>query len=314
MRLIRGLQPSLPLAKHGCVATIGNFDGVHLGHQALLKHLQTVAKAKNLPLLVILFEPQPREYFDRENAPPRLSNLREKLTVFRQLEIDTVWCLPFNQTLSSLSADDFMQNILQQAINVQYLVVGQDFRFGHKRRGDYAYLKQWADANAIDMHSMANIELKGARISSTRIRLALMQGQFDLAQSLLGRRYCLSGTVVHGDKRGRTLGFPTANITLHRHKPALHGVFAVQVHGLADHPLPAVSNVGLRPTVDGKRWLLEVHLLDFDQDIYQRKITVEFLKQLRQEIKFASLDALQQQLSQDIKQATTFFGKYYDRV
>ena len=306
MELIRGLCNVRPRHR-GCVATIGNFDGVHLGHQAVLGQLAEKAADLNLPSVVITFEPYPQEFFAHGAVPPRLTRFREKIQALRRYSVDSVLCVPFNRALSETSAQDFVRRILVEGLGVRYLVVGDDFRFGHLRQGDFAMLKAAGAQHGFQVVNRHTFSIDGARVSSTRIREALTRGDLNAAGKLLGRPYRMCGRVARGDQRGRTIGFPTANIYLHRKASPVQGVFAVEVFGLDAEPLPGAANVGTRPTVDGTRALLEVHLFDFAQDIYGRYVQVDFLHKLRDEQKFASLDDLKRQIAMDERQAREFF-------
>lgn len=306
MHLIRGLHNLTPSLR-GCAATIGNFDGVHLGHQAVLGQLAERAAALGLPTAVILFEPQPQEYFAPDQAPPRLTRLREKLVALRRFSVDRVLCLRFNQQLAGLTAEQFVQQILVDGLDVRYLVVGDDFRFGKDRSGDFEFLVERGQQAGFQVAHMHSFALQGERVSSTRIRAALQAGDMRLAEQMLGRGYRMLGRVAHGDKRGRSIGFPTANLFLHRVNVPLRGVFAVEMYGLETEPLYGVANVGTRPTVDGSRTLLEVHLFDFIGDLYGRQVAVEFVHKLRDEKRFDSFVALKAQIEQDAQQARDFF-------
>lgn len=307
-KIIRGLL-NLPSNPVGCVATIGNFDGVHLGHQAVLQQLAMKGDTLGLPAVVIVFEPQPNEFFAPDKAPARLCRFREKIEALRCYSIQQLCVLKFNKRLAQMAADEFVQRLLVDGLNVKYLVVGDDFRFGKDRQGDFAMLQQAGEKHGFQVVNMHTFSIEQHRVSSTRIRLALEQGDLLLAEKLLGRPYRMSGRVAHGDKRGRTLGFPTANIHLHRHKVPLTGVYAVQLFGIAGEPIQGVANVGLRPTVAGlQRALLEVHLFDFERDIYGEHVQVHFLKKLRDEQKFSDLDALTKQIKSDCQQAKVYFG------
>ncbi|BAZ93307.1 riboflavin biosynthesis protein [Thiohalobacter sp. COW1] len=308
MRLIRGLH-NLTRMESGCAATIGNFDGVHLGHQAVLGQLAERAAGLGLPTVVVTFEPQPQEYFAPEAAPPRLTRLREKLAALQRYSVDQVMCLRFNPALAALTAEQFVQQILIDGLNVKYLVVGDDFRFGRGREGDFTYLQQAGERHGFQVAHMHTFEIDGARVSSTRIRQALEVGEMQQAERLLGRPYRMLGRVAHGDKRGRTIGFPTANVFLHRHRTPVQGVFAVEVFGLDPEPVQGVANVGTRPTVDGTRSLLEINLFDFDQQIYGRYVGVDFLHKLRPEYRFESFDALKEQIARDVVEAKDFFAR-----
>jgi len=308
MELIRGLH-NLKSEHRGCVATIGNFDGVHLGHQAVLGQLAEAAGRLNLPTVVITFEPQPQEYFGAAADAPRLTRLREKVIALRRYSVDRVVCLPFNRTFAELSAEEFIKRLLVDGLGVKYLVVGDDFRFGYKRVGDYAMLKQAGERFGFQVVSMHSFQVDGERVSSTRLRQALAKGEMRTAQKLLGRTYRMSGRVSRGDQLGRQLGFPTANIHLHRKATPLRGVFAVEMFGITGEPVAGVANIGMRPTVDGTRSLLEVHLFDFDDDIYGEHVEVVFLHKLRDEVRFASLDALKQQIALDVESARAYLAE-----
>ncbi|HSH72057.1 MAG TPA: bifunctional riboflavin kinase/FAD synthetase [Methylophilaceae bacterium] len=283
---------------------IGNFDGVHLGHQALLKQLVITAKSRNLTAAVLTFEPHPREFFAPQNAPARLTSLREKLEWFIEAGVDTAYVCHFNQRFAALSSEAFMQQILRQSLNAQAILVGEDFRFGAGRKGGVADFV----AAGFELVSLAQVELKAVRVSSTAVRDSLAIGDLDRATSLLGRPYSISGKVVHGAKRGRTLGFPTANVHMRHERPALTGVYAVKLDGYA-----GVANLGVRPTVAGTpRLSLEVHLLDFDGDLYGRHVHVSFLKKLRDEKKFPDFDALKQQIALDATAGRQYFAAVAD--
>ena len=308
MQLIRGLH-NLTSSHTGCAATIGNFDGVHLGHQAVLGQLAERAAELGVPTTVILFEPQPQEFFMPSEAPPRLTRLREKLVALRRFSVDRVLCLRFDARLAALSADEFVQRILVDGLGVRYLVVGDDFRFGKGRTGDFGFLQRRGEQDGFQVAHMHSFMLDGERVSSTRIRAALRAGRLEQAEQMLGRGYRMLGRVAHGDKRGRTIGFPTANLFLHRHNTPVQGVFAVEMYGLDNEPVYGVANVGTRPTVDGTRSLLEVHLFDFSGDIYGRQVAVEFVHKIRAEKRFASFDELKQQIERDVQTARTCFAR-----
>ena len=248
MRLIRGLH-NLRAEHHGCVATIGNFDGVHLGHQAVFSELRKVGDTLGLPATVITFEPQPLEYFQPKKAPSRLTRLREKLTVIKAAGIDYVLVLPFGRRLATMGAEAFIDEILVKGLGIQHLYVGDDFRFGRARCGDVGLLHEAGRDLGFHVDDLQTVTAGGERISSTRIRKLLVAGDLQAASKLLGRSYTICGRVSHGDKRGRTIGFPTLNIQLHRPVSPLRGVYAVTVHGVDDRALPGVANIGNRPTV-----------------------------------------------------------------
>ncbi len=307
MELIRGLQNIR--SKHcGCVATIGNFDGVHLGHQAVLGQLAEKAAELGLPTALITFEPQPMEYFVPDKVPARLTRFREKILALQRYSVDRVCCLSFNDKLAKLSAEDFIEQVLVEKLGVKYLVVGDDFRFGAKRAGTFEMLVEAGKKYGFQVVSMHTFEIDNERVSSTRVRTALEKGEMSNAEKLLGRRYRMSGRVAHGEKLGRELGFPTANIHLHRQASPIQGIFVVEVFGLDKEPLQGVASIGTRPTVNETKALLEVFLLNFDQDIYGRHIQVSFLKKLRDEEKFDSLDELIKQIQLDVEQAQAYFA------
>jgi len=308
-KIIRGLY-NLPKPAQGCVATIGNFDGIHLGHQAVLTQLAMKADMLNLPAVVITFEPQPFEYFVPEKAPARLSRFREKVEALRAYSIQQLCVLRFNRQLAQMHAETFIQKLLIEGLNVRYLVVGDDFRFGKDRLGDFTLLQQVGKKQGFQVVNMHTFAVDAMRVSSTRIREALQDGDLTVAEKLLGRPYRMSGRVAHGDKRGRKMGYPTANIHLHRAKVPLNGVYAVQLYGINEEPVNGVANIGVRPTISGSdKALLEVHLFDFDRDIYGEHVQVYFLKKLRDEHKFASLEQLIEQIHIDSAQAKSYFAQ-----
>jgi riboflavin kinase/FMN adenylyltransferase len=303
VQVIRGFsQPS-----HDRIAlTIGNFDGVHRGHQAMLSRLSEAAEDLALPSAVLTFEPHPREFFARESGPPRLSTLRDKLERFASLGVARVHVARFDASLAKLSAEEFIDRILVRTLKVGWILVGDDFRFGHDRVGDLALLREKAATYSVE--AMPTIAIDGERASSTAVRSALALGNVEHAAKLLGRPYIMSGRVAHGDKLGRDLGFPTANVVL-RHKPALSGIFAVRVHGLGGEARAGVASLGVRPTVkQGAKPLLEIFVFDFDEAIYGRRIAVEFLHKLRDEELYADLDQLTRQIRVDVAQARNYFA------
>ena len=284
-----------------CALAIGNFDGMHLGHQALLKKLTETAKSLNLTSAVMTFEPHPREFFSPDIAPARLSSLREKLEHFAEAGVEATYVCRFNRRLAGLTPQEFMQNILRNSLNAHAVLVGEDFRFGAMRAGSTLDILE-AKFNLI---GLPQVDLDGARVSSTRVRIALAAGNLDEATLLLNRQYSMSGNVVHGAKLGRQLGFPTANVLMRHERPALTGVYAVKLDGLN-----GVANLGTRPTLSGVSKLkLEVHVLDFNADLYGKHVHVDFLYKIRDEQKFDSLDALKAQISLDIEVARVFFKK-----
>ena len=308
MQLVRGLHNLKP-APRGCVATIGNFDGVHRGHQAILQRLRERAAELQLPSCVVIFEPQPREFFGPDNAPVRLSRLRDKLELLAAAGVDRVLCLAFNRRLRELSAADFVRTVLVDGLGVQHLEVGDDFRFGCDRAGDFPFLEQAGKQFGFSVEDAITIELDGDRVSSTRVRNAAQVADFALVEQLLGRPFSISGRVLHGQKLGRQLGTPTANVQLKRRRAPLNGVYLVSVE-LDGRVQPGVANIGMRPTVAGDgRAHLEVHLLDFAGDLYGRRLTVVFHQKLRDEQRFASLEALKAAIDADIASARAYWQR-----
>lgn len=308
MQLVRGLHNLKP-ALRGCVATIGNFDGVHRGHQAILQRLRERAAELQLPSCVVIFEPQPREFFAPDNAPVRLSRLRDKLELLAAAGVDRVLCLAFNRRLRELSAADFVRTVLVEGLGVQHLEVGDDFRFGCDRAGDFPFLEQAGKQFGFSVEDAITIELDGERVSSTRVRNAAQVADFALAEQLLGRPFSISGRVLHGQKLGRQLGTPTANVQLKRRRAPLNGVYLVSVE-LDGRVQSGVANIGMRPTVAGDgRAHLEVHLLDFAGDLYGRRLTVVFHRKLRDEQRFASLEALKAAIDADIASARAYWQR-----
>ena len=303
MRIYRGLPAR---ADEPIALTIGNFDGVHRGHQAMLSRLCEAAEDLRLPPAVLTFDPHPREFFARDAAPPRLNTLRQKLDVFGAFGIASTIVARFDARLASLTPVEFIDDVLVKKLNVRWVLVGDDFRFGKGRAGDLAVLR--AHARTFSVEGMRTIAVSGERASSTAIREALAAGDLTRAEALLGRPYSLSGRVAHGDKLGRNLGFPTANIAL-RQRPALSGIFAVRVYGLGNGAHSGVASLGVRPTIkENAKPLLEVFVFDFDETIYGRRVTVEFLHKLRDEEKYDDLDALTHQIRADVAQAREFFA------
>ncbi|MBK8102071.1 MAG: bifunctional riboflavin kinase/FAD synthetase [Cellvibrionales bacterium] len=306
--LIRGLHNLRPQHR-GCVATIGSFDGVHRGHRAIIDQLLVQAKALSLPSVVMIFEPQPYEFFSGEKAPARLTPMREKVRALAACGVDRVICLQFNQALRQLTAQAFIEQVLVEGLGIKSLVVGDDFRFGCDRTGDFALLQQAGKQHGFSVYDTCTVEEGGERISSTRIRHALETEHFAEAECLLGHAYTVRGRVEYGRQLGRTIGVPTANVRLRRYRSPLNGVFAVRMR-LADSEtwMPGVANVGVRPTVGHEiRPILEVYVLDFSGDLYRREVEVIFCKKLREERKFPSFDALKEQIYSDIAQAKQFF-------
>lgn len=307
MRLIRGLH-QFCRSFQGCALTIGNFDGVHLGHQAILRHLREKADALNLPMAVMLFEPQPREYFMGANAPARLMRLRDKLYWLKQAGVDFVICVKFDRTFAAQTADEFIQDWLVRKLNVKFLSIGDDFRFGAARVGDFNLLQQAGERFGFTVENNRSFCLNELRISSTAIRQALANDDLQQAAKLLGKPYRIWGKVVHGKKLGRTISFPTANVRLQRQVNPIKGVFAVKVRLKNGEFFMGVANIGQRPTVNGVKQLLEVYLFDFNQDLYGQNIEVEFCHKIRDEMKFPSITELKQQIESDVQSAKDFFS------
>lgn len=306
MELIRGIH-NIRTQHQGCVLTIGNFDGVHLGHAEVIKGLLADAKLHNLPSTVMLFEPQPQEFFAKDNAPARLTRLRDKLRLLKQLGVQRVICISFNQQFANMEAEQFVSDILVKKLGVKALTVGDDFCFGKQRRGDFDLLSSMGKSLGMLVKSTASYRRLNDRVSSTLIRRALAAGKLQEAKQMLGHGYTISGRVIHGWKKGRELGFRTANVALKRQVCPVHGVFAVKVK-IADSEIYGVANVGNKPTLNGTRALLEVHLFDFAQDIYGQFIHVELVEKLRDEQKFESLTQLTAQIATDVSAAKQCFG------
>lgn len=306
MQLIRNIQ-HFPAASTGCALTIGNFDGVHLGHQAILRHLRQRASELGLPSVVMLFEPQPREYFQAQQAPARLMRLRNKLQHLAKFGVDYVIAVKFDRTFAEKSAQDFIQEWLVNRLNVRFLSIGDDFRFGAKRLGDFSLLQQAGKQFGFQVEDNHSFCLDQLRISSTAIREALATDNLTLAAQMLGRPYCILGRVTRGNQIGRTLGFPTANIALHRQVNPIQGVYVVKVRLQNGNQYQGIANVGKRPTINGITQLLEVHIFDFNQKIYGQFLEVEFCQKIRNEQKFPSLPELTEQIKKDIQQAKAYF-------
>ena len=307
MRISHGFDPlDQPHA-----VTIGNFDGLHMGHKAMLARLQAVAHERALPSCVLSFEPHPREFFAPAQAPARLSSLREKAECLQRLGIDRFHVFRFDRAFSALTAERFTERVLGQTLQARYVLVGDDFRFGAKRTGDFTLLREMGPGQGFDAEFLPTVECMGERASSTAVREALASGQLDRATRLLGRPYSISGRVVHGDKLGRDIGFPTANIQLKHNRPPLMGIFAVTVSGLNGSPLPGVASLGKRPTVKNPDAapVLEVHLFDFDADIYGHRVRVDFLHKLRDEEKYPDLDSLIAQIHRDCHAARAWLAQ-----
>lgn len=328
MRLIRGLY-NIPSDFSGCVATIGNFDGVHLGHQAILQQLKKQGEAHQLPTVVMMFEPQPREFFAPDHAPARLANMSEKLQDLASLGVDYVLCLPFNQKLRSMSADQFIQTILLDGLKISHLIVGDDFRFGCDRTGDYQLLQQVGMKCGFSVEDTKTFELEGRRVSSTRVRESLSSGDLVTANKLLGRPYRMSGRIGYGRQLGRTIGVPTANVILQRKKLPMTGVYAVrvieiEVSGCKETQVlnssgnanmwQGVANIGVKPTITGTpEPSLEVHIFDFpslggNEHLYGKRLSVEFCQKIREEQKFDGLEELKIAIGKDMSTAREIFS------
>ena len=306
MQVFRGVPER---ATTSSVLTIGNFDGVHLGHRALLDELKAKAHELALPATVLTFEPHPRELFAPDQAPARLASLRDKIELLAEAGIDRVHVCRFDRKLASLSAQDFVERILVRGLAVRHLIIGDDFRFGKARGGDFALLQREGRERGFAVEAMRTVDHDGLRVSSSAVREALAAGDIERAERLLGRPFVIAGRIMDGKKIGRGIGFPTANIQVRRKRLPLSGVFAVTVSGIEARPLPGAANIGVRPTVGaGLKPVLEVHLLDFDRDIYGLHVDVNFMHKLRDEAKFDSLDALKAQIARDVADVRTYFA------
>jgi len=304
MQVIRTFEgENVEALSRGSIVTIGNFDGLHLGHRMLLDHVLEQAKKSALPAVVMCFEPTPQEFFAPQGPPARLMRFAEKCRALEEYGIDVFCCLDFNEELRSGSPEWFIQEILVKILKVQHLIVGDQFRFGKNRAGNVDDLKNACDEHNFQVEGIASLENEGTTVSSTLIRRALSSGNLKRAAELLGKNYSMSGEVIHGSHLGRRLGFPTANIDPDRIHVALMGIFAVRVTGLHDQVLNAVASVGTRPTVGGKKMLLEVYIFDFDEDIYGQELQVEFVEKIRDELNFPDVDALIEHMTKDVTSA-----------
>jgi riboflavin kinase/FMN adenylyltransferase len=308
MELIRGLHNMRPRHR-GCVLTIGAFDGVHLGHQAVIRHLLDKSRELEVPSLVIVFEPLPREYLAPLKAPARIMSFREKFFAMRSLGVDRLLRVQFNESLRAMSAQQFLEDIFVTGLGVRYVVLGDDFRFGNDREGDLEFIRQQGPRYGYEARPTPTLSMDGERVSSTRIRDALESADFAEAERLLGRAYSISGKVIYGRQLGRTLGTPTANLQLHRLRAPLSGVYAVDVSGAGLDGVQGVANVGVRPTVDDSiKANLEVHLLDREIALYGQHIEVTFRHKLRDELKFGSVDELRDNIARDIENARAWLN------
>jgi len=296
--------PDHPIAP--TALAIGNFDGVHLGHQAILQRLGEVSAELNFTNSVLTFEPHPRELFAPDQAPARLTSMREKLELFAENGVKVAYVCPFDARFAAMTAQEFIAQILRQSLDARTVLVGEDFRFGAGRMGTVELLR----ASGIRVDKQPEVQVDGKRVSSTGVRLALATGDLNQARKLLGRSYSISGHVAHGDKLGRKLGYPTANIQMHHDRPPLTGIYAVKLAGLDGGERPGVASLGVRPTMkQNAAPVLEVHLFDFNRDIYGQHVRVSFLKKIRDEEKFPDLESLKQQIALDELAAREYFAK-----
>jgi riboflavin kinase/FMN adenylyltransferase len=311
MELIRGIH-NLQSQHHGCVLTIGNFDGIHLGHQKVLEKVNEKAKAMKLPSVVMTFEPQPMELFAKDKAPARLTRLRDKYELLREMQLDRLLCVNFNRRFADLSPDTFIRELLVDKLGVKFLVVGDDFCFGRKRQGNFAMLQAAGKQYGFEVVSTRSFRMEETRVSSTAIRQALAENDLDACAAMLGRDYTISGRVAHGQKLARELGVPTANISLKRYVSPVNGVYAVQIHGIEASPLSGIASIGKKPTVNGTSEELEVHIFDFEGNLYGKQIEVALLHKLRDEQKFDSLQLLKQQIELDVEAARVWLQQLND--
>lgn len=310
MRITRGTPTAAAAAAGPTALTIGNFDGVHLGHQAMLAELVRAAHRFDAPACVLTFEPHPREFFAPDKAPTRLTSLREKLELLADFGVDRVHLCRFSYAFAQITAEDFIDRVIARGLGACWLLVGDDFRFGARRGGDLVMLRQAAPRFGIEVAALTSVTLDGERVSSTAVRAALAAGELDRAGRLLGRAYSMSGRVVRGDGLGRKLGFPTANIQIKHNRPPLTGIFVVELSGVREAPLRAVASLGVRPTVRQQGApTLEAHIFDFDGDLYGRHVRVDFLRKLREEEKYADLATLTRQIALDVDNAKSYFHR-----
>jgi riboflavin kinase / FMN adenylyltransferase len=302
MELIRGLVNIKPRHR-GCAASIGNYDGVHRGHQHVLKEMVSHARQQALPATVVVFEPTPQEYFATAEPPARLMSFCEKWPALAQCGVDRIVCLRFNHTLAQMPAEKFIERVLVRDLGVRHLVVGDDFRFGRDRTGDFAMLKTAGKAYGFEVQGARTLSVAGDRVSSSRIRDCLAAGELEFAAELLGAPFTVSGRVAHGDRLGQTLGYPTANIPLKRRVSPVHGIFVAAVHGIGVSPHYGAAYVGKRPAVNGRRELLEVYVFQFSGELYGQRLQVELLHQLREDASFKNLEALRMQMARDVAAA-----------
>ncbi|TFH90990.1 bifunctional riboflavin kinase/FAD synthetase [Vibrio ouci] len=313
MELIRGIH-NIKSHHQGCVLTIGNFDGVHLGHQEVLRQVSEQASVLGLPSTVMTFDPQPLELFAKDKAPARLTRLRDKYVQLSKLNIERLLCVNFNHRFANQSADEFISDLLVKRLGVKFLVVGDDFCFGRGREGNFAMLQKAGKQYGFEVVSTQSFRLEQLRVSSTAIRKALAKDKLDAAAEMLGRDYSISGRVSHGRKLGRTIGFPTANIPLKRCVSPVSGVYTVEALGLGEQPIGGVANIGNRPTVNGVRQQLEVHLFDFKANLYGKQLEIVLLDKIRDEHKFESFEALKQQIELDAEAARVWLRQHKDQA
>ncbi len=292
------------------VVTIGKFDGLHLGHQKSIVAMKKAAQTSNAPHTLITFEPSPLEYFSSQNTVARLTPFTEKMRLLKNYGVENCLCLHFDQSLAQQTATEFVQDLLIDQLKIKHIIIGDDFQFGANRQGNIALLKRMGQQAGFRADNLDTVKLKETRVSSTRVRNALQQGDLHLAQQLLNRDYAITGRVIYGAQKGRTIGFPTANLSFKQHQPPMTGVFVVTVSGIKENVCEGMANIGTRPTVHGIKPLLEVHLFDFNDTLYGQRITIHFKKKLREEQRFPSFEALQKQIQHDAIRAREYF-KYH---
>jgi len=308
MKLFRSIE-AISNSLGGCVVTIGNYDAVHVGHKEILKQLVAVGNELGLPAVVMTFAPSPEEYFQKHRAAPRLTTISSRYFALRDQGVDMMLVLPFRRALAQTSADEFIRKYLVEGLNSRYILIGDDFKFGQGRKGDFQFLRNAEKEYGFSVEQFETVTDEIERVSSTRIRQYLAEGDLGVTEELLGRKFSMTGRVVHGDKRGREWGFPTANLAINRILP-MTGVYAVKVYGAGADTIEGVANLGNRPTVGGMKTLLEVHLFDFGSDLYGRRICVEFISKIRDEMKFESFDELKNQISADCESARSVLNDF----
>lgn len=312
MEFIRG-ERNIAANHHGCVASVGNYDGLHPGHQKVINSLVDRGRDLNLPVTIVSFEPHPLEFFVPDAAPARLMTVREKFEAMQELNVDRFCCLRFNHRLANTEPENFVEELLIAKLGVRYLVVGDDFRFGRNRRGNFEMLRSICRRHDVEVSKTETLEFGGERVSSSRIRECLAAGDIGLANRLLGRDFSMSGRIVRGDGNAKNWGFATANIRIEVPKPAVSGIFVVEADLPGKDSLPGVASLGIRPTIGGTVQVLEVHLLNFDQEIYGQRIRVRFRKKLRDEVKFSSIEKMCEQIQQDIVRTREYFRHEHSR-